>query len=389
MHATSGRDPLARPPSRLPGVGLNIFTTMSQLAAKHDAINLSQGFPDFDCAPALVATVARHLAAGRNQYAPMQGVPELREAIARKFERLYGARYDPATEITVTPGATEAIYCAVTAFVHPGDEAIVFEPCFDTYVPGIRLSGGTPVVVPLRLPDYGIDWPAVRRAISPRTRLIILNSPHNPSGMIVGPSDLDELAGLLDGTGIIVLSDEVYEHVIFDGARHESLSRRPDLASRSLVVSSFGKTYHTTGWKIGYCAAPAPLSAELRRVHQFVTFAANTPIQHAYAEFMEEDDGTGVTAFYQRKRDLFLSLIAGSRFRPVPARGTYFQLLDYSAITSERDADFAVRLIEEHGVASIPTSAFMSNGEAPPVLRFCFAKKDETLERAAERLRRV
>jgi methionine transaminase len=375
--------------SKLPDVGISIFAVMTQMADAHGAINLSQGFPDFDCDPELVETLARHMRAGRNQYAPMPGVPALRDALAVKFERLYGASYDPVTEITVTAGATEGIFSSITALTHPGDEVVVFEPCYDSYVPTIRLSGGTPVVITLGPPDYRIDWLEVRRALTPRTKLIILNSPHNPSGAIFERSDLDELAALLDGTSIVVISDEVYEHIVFDGARHESLARHPELRGRSLVVSSFGKTYHTTGWKVGYCVAPAPLSQELRRVHQFVTFAVNTPAQHAYAEFMKRRDGTEVTAFYQRKRDLFLSLIEGSRFRPLIARGTYFQLLDYSAISSEPDAPFAERVLKEHGVAAIPTSAFISRGEAPRVLRFCFAKRDETLEAAAERLRRI
>ncbi len=376
--------------SKLPDVGTTIFTVMSKLAAEHDAINLSQGFPDFDCDPELIETVERHLRAGHNQYAPMQGVTALREALAHRITRLYGAVYDPDTEITVTSGATEALFCVIAACVGPGDEAIVIEPCYDSYVPVIQLCGGTPVFVTLRFPDYRIDWSEVGRAITPRTRLLILNSPHNPTGMVLEPDDLRQLAELLHRTDVVVLSDEVYEHVIFEGLRHESLAGSPELAARSCIVSSFGKTYHTTGWKIGYVSAPASLTGEIRKIHQFVTFASNTPIQHAYAEFLGRRASEGELArFYQEKRDRFLSLIGESRFRPIACRGTYFQLLDYSAITDEADADFARRLLETHGVAAIPTSAFLYASAAPAVLRFCFAKRTDTLEAAAERLRAV
>ncbi|WP_437570269.1 methionine aminotransferase [Sorangium sp. So ce542] len=378
-------------PSKLPSTGVSIFTVMTRLANEHGAINLSQGFPDFDCAPELVEAVARHMRAGRNQYAPMQGVLALREALAMKIERLYGRRYDPATEITVTSGATEGIFSTITAFVRPGDEVILFQPCYDSYAPAVQLNGGTPVFVTLRFPEYRVDWDEVRRALTPRTRLLIINSPHNPTGTALSADDMRELAKVVDGRDVIVVGDEVYEHILFDGRRHESLARHPELSDRSVVISSFGKTYHTTGWKVGYCAAPQALSAEIQRVHQFVTFAVNAAIQHAYAEVVTRDPlAADLAAFYQAKRDLFLRLIEGSRFRPLPCEGTYFQLVDYSAITAERDADFALRLIREHGVASIPISPFLSAGVEPgPVLRFCFAKRDETLERAAERLRRV
>jgi len=374
-------------PSKMPEVGITIFSVMTRLAAEHGAINLAQGFPDFDCDPALVQAVSEHMRRGNNQYAPMQGVHALREALAAKILSLYGARYDADTEITVTSGATEAMFCAISAFVGPGDEVILFEPCYDSYVPVVRLNGGVPVFVTLRYPGYRIDWDEVKQALSPRTRLVILNSPHNPSGMVLDAGDLDRLAALLDGTGVVVLSDEVYEHVIFDGRRHESMSRLPELAARSCVVSSFGKTFHTTGWKVGYVSAPARLTGEIRKVHQFVTFASHTPSQLAYAEFVRArasyDD---LAAFYQRKRDLFLRLLGSSRFKPVPCRGTYFQLLDYSAISSATDRDFAMALLREHGVASIPTSAFLYSSPAPPVLRFCFAKREDTLRRAAEQL---
>jgi len=382
----------ALPPvaSKLPDVGVTIFTVMTRLAAEHGAINLAQGFPDFDCDPGLIAAVVSHMKQGNNQYAPMQGVQALREALAAKIKLLYGATYDPDTEITVTSGATEALYCAITAFVRPGDEVVLVEPCYDSYVPVVRLNGGRPVFVTLRYPDYQLDWDEVRRAVSPRTRMVILNSPHNPTGQALTPDGLRHLAAILDGTSAVVLSDEVYEHVVFDGREHQSLSRLPELARRACVVSSFGKTCHTTGWKIGYVTAPAPLSAEIQRIHQFVTFASHTPSQLAYAETVRaRTDYRDLSLFYQRKRDIFLELLGGSRFRPVGCQGTYFQLLDYSRISREPDREFAMRLLREHSVASIPTSAFLYASEAPPVLRFCFAKKDETLRRAAERLRLV
>ena len=374
--------------SKLPSVGTTIFTVMSKLAADTGAINLSQGFPDFDCDPALVDAVARHMRAGHNQYAPMQGVPALREAIAAKYREIYGVAYDPAAEVTVTSGGTEALFDAVAAVVHPGDEVIVFEPCYDSYVPAIQLSGGVPVVVSLRYPDYGVPWHEVRAAITPRTRLVIVNSPHNPTATLLSAQDLAQLAAIADEAGLFVLSDEVYEHIIFDGARHESVARHDSLRRRSFIVGSFGKTYHVTGWKVGYVVAPRGLTEEFRKVHQFVTFATITPVQHALAEFVSARRGyPELAAFYQRKRDLFLELIDGSRFKPLPSRGTYFQLLDYSGISQEADMDFALRLTREHGVASIPTSAFLYKEPPPLALRFCFAKKDETLRAAAARLR--
>jgi methionine aminotransferase len=380
----------ARVESKLPDVGVSIFAVMTRLANEHGAINLSQGFPDFSCDPELVEAVHRHMQAGDNQYAPMPGVLALREALAAKIHRLYGAEYDPVSELTVTSGATEALFDIISALVRPGDEVILFEPCYDAYVPVVRLNGGTPRFVTLRAPDYRIDWAEVRRLLSPRTRLLVVNSPHNPTGSILRADDLRALASALDGSDVAVLSDEVYEHIVFDGARHESLARHPALRERTCVVSSFGKTYHTTGWKVGYIAAPQALTAEIQRVHQFVTFATNTPAQHAYAEFTwrraRYDD---LATFYQEKRDRFLELLRGSRFTPLASRGTYFQLLDYSAISDEGDAAFAMRLLKEHGVASIPTSAFLYASEAPRVLRFCFAKRDETLEQAAARLRAV
>ena len=357
--------------SKLPSVGTTIFTVMSKLAADTGAINLSQGFPDFDCDPALVEAVARHMREGRNQYAPMQGVPALRDAIAAKYADTYGVAYDAASEVTVTCGGTEALFDAVAAVIHPGDEAIVFEPCYDSYVPAIELSGGVPVVVSLRYPEYQVPWSEVRAAISPRTRLVIVNSPHNPTATLLSAADIQELAAIADERDLFVLSDEVYEHIIFDGARHESVARNERLRQRSFIVGSFGKTYHVTGWKVGYVVARAALTAEFRKVHQFVTFATITPVQHALAEFLAARRGyPELAAFYQRKRDLFLELISGSRFTPLPSRGTYFQLLDYSAISNDGDMEFALRVTREHGVASIPTSAFLYKQAAPRPLRF-------------------
>jgi methionine transaminase len=377
--------------SKLPSGGVSIFAVMTRLANEVGAINLSQGFPDFDTSPELIDSVARYMREGFNQYAPMPGVMTLREALAEKIDRLYGRRYDPVSEITVTTGATEALFVALTAFVHPGDEVLMFQPAYDSYPPAVILSGGTPVYVTLRYPDYRIDWDEVRRAITSRTRVIVVNSPHNPTGMMWTADDVRELARVLQGTDAVVIADEVYEHIVFDGARHESFARYPEIADRAVVISSFAKTYHTTGWKVGYCAAPAALTSEIQSIHQWVTFAVNHPAQMAYADAVRRNpDCADVTSFYQDRRDKFRSLIQGSRFTTMACRGTFFQMLDYSAITDERDADFALRLTREHGVAAIPISPFLSPGEAAgPVLRFCFAKRDATLERAAERLCRV
>lgn len=376
--------------SKLPDVGTTIFTVMSQLAAEHGAINLSQGFPDFDAPAGLIARVHHHMTQGMNQYAPMQGVPRLRESIARKTADLYQARVDPETEITVTAGATEALYAAITAVVQPGDEVIVLEPAYDSYVPAIQLSGGVPRFVPLTYPDYQVDWNRVRDTLNGRTRMIILNSPHNPTGTVLDEADMAALTTVCADSDLFILSDEVYEHIIFDGRPHQSMLRHPDLAARSFVISSFGKTYHTTGWKTGYCIAPAPLSAEFRKIHQFLTFTANTPVQLAYADFMEDKAHYAALArFYQAKRDLFRDLIGPSRFKPLPCAGTYFQMLDYSAITDAPDTAFARRLTTEVGVAAIPPSVFHHDGQDHKALRFCFAKQDQTLARAAEILCRL
>lgn len=373
--------------SKLPEVGVTIFTVMTRLANEHGAINLSQGFPDFDVHPDIIALVEKQMRAGKNQYAPMQGALELRERIAEKVFDIYGARYDALSEITVTAGATEALFAAVAAVVRPGDEVIIFEPAYDSYVPSIILSGGVPVPLTMRFPGYAIDWNRVKDAVTDKTRMMILNSPHNPSGAVLSAADIDALGDIVRGTDIVILSDEVYEHIIFDGRRHESMTRHPELAARSFVVSSFGKTYHATGWKVGYCVAPRGLSAEFQKVHQYLTFAVNTPVQLALAGFMErKEEYLGVPVFYQAKRDLFLDLIRGSRFRAVPSAGTYFQMLDYSEITGESDVDFAGRLTREFGVAAIPPSVFYHDRDDNRVLRFCFAKREETLIKAAERL---
>jgi methionine aminotransferase len=377
--------------SKLPDVGTTIFTVMSQLAAEHGAINLSQGFPDFPAPAGLLDRVSHHLQAGHNQYAPMSGLPALRVQIARKTLALYGRSVDPDTEVTVTSGATEALFCAIQAIVQPGDEVLCLDPAYDSYDPAIRLAGGRPVHVPLRQPDFGVDWERVQAAMTPRTRLLILNSPHNPTGAVLSAADMAALAALVRDSRILLLGDEVYEHIIFDGRRHESLLRYPELAERSLVVSSFGKTYHATGWKIGYCVAPVALTREFRRVHQFVQFCVVTPMQWALADFLESDPGhyLDLPAFYQAKRDHFCALLAPSRFRLTPSAGTYFQLLDYAAITDEDDVAYARRLTTEAGVACIPVSVFCAELLARPLLRFCFAKDGATLERAAEILCRI
>jgi len=377
-------------PSRLPNVGTTIFTVMSRLAAETGAINLSQGFPEFSAPPLLYDLVAKHMRAGSNQYAPMAGTVALREAIARKVEALYGTRYDPEHEITVTAGGTQAIFTAITALVRPGDEVILFEPAYDSYAPSVVLAGATAVRARLAFPAYRPDWDEVRRLVSPRTRLIVTNTPHNPSGTIWSEADLGRLEALVEGTEIVVLSDEVYEHMVFDGRRHESCARRPALAARSVVVSSFGKTYHVTGWKVGYVLAPRELTLEFRRVHQFVVFTVNTPVQLALAEYLSDASlHLGLAAFYERKRDLFRAGLAQTRLALLPCEGTYFQLASYAELTEERDDVLAERLTREGGVASIPVSAFYAQPPHDPVLRFCFAKNDDTLSRACERLARA
>jgi len=376
--------------SKLPNVGTTIFTVMSRLAQEHGAINLSQGFPDFDCAKELRDLVTKYINAGLNQYPPMAGVPRLRERIAEKVESLYGAQYDPEHEVTVTPGATYAIYTAVSALVRPGDEVILFEPAYDSYAPAVEVNGGVPVYVQLRYPDYGIDWQQVQRAITPKTRMVIINTPNNPTASVLSGEDMRMLESLLRGTGIVVVSDEVYEHLVFDGHQHQSVTRFPGLAERSFAVSSFGKTYHVTGWKMGYVLAPKELMAEFRKVHQYNVFVTNGPLQYALAEFMENPDAyLSLAAFYQAKRDFFLKGLQGSRFKPLPSRGTFFQNLAYDAISDEKDTDLAIRLTKERKIAAIPVSVFYRRPPDHKVLRFCFAKSEETLARGAEILCRI
>jgi methionine aminotransferase len=380
--------------SRLPHVGTTIFSVMSALATEHGAVNLGQGFPDFDCDPALVDAVTQAMQAGHNQYPPMPGAPALRQAMAAKMQALYGLACDPNTEITVTAGATQAILTAILAVVQPGDEVIVLEPCYDSYVPNIELAGGVAVRVPLTPGSFRPDFERIAAAITPRTRALLINSPHNPSGMVWSAADMQRLQDLLAPTDVLLISDEVYEHMVFDGQAHQSAARFPGLAARAFIVSSFGKTYHVTGWKVGTVVAPAPLMAEFRKVHQFNVFTVNTPMQHALAAYMANPAPyLELAAFYQRKRDLFREGLAATRFRLLPGEGTYFQCVDISALAvPERDlpeGDFCQWLTREIGVAAIPLSAFYGNGFDQRVVRFCFAKKDDTLREALKRLARL
>jgi len=378
--------------TRLPLVGTTVFTRMSSLAAQHGAVNLGQGFPDFDCDPALVDLVSGAMRAGHNQYPMMTGAAPLREAIAAKIARLYGHSYDAATEITVTAGATQALTTAILCCVHPGDEVIVIEPAYDSYLPAIALAGGVPVLVSMQVGEqgYSVPWDKLAAAVSSKTRLIIINTPHNPTGTILRPADVAALADIVRGTQILILSDEVYEHMVYDGVPHASLSRNAELAARSFIVSSFGKTYHVTGWKVGYVAAPAALMAEFRKVHQYNVFTVNTPMQHGIAGYMANPQPyLDLPAFYQRKRDLFRDGLAGSRFTLLPADGTYFQCVRYDAISQETEAQFAEWLTAEIKVAAIPVSAFYAQGKESGIVRFCFAKRDETLRLALERLRSI
>ncbi|SOY44001.1 methionine aminotransferase, PLP-dependent [Cupriavidus taiwanensis] len=390
MSADTTLAPLTPPPSRLPGVGTTIFTVMSALAAEKNAVNLGQGFPDFDCDPSIVDAVAGAMRAGHNQYPPMAGVPRLRQAIAAKIASLYGHQYSWDSEVTVTAGATQGILTAILCAVHPGDEVIVLEPCYDSYLPAIELAGATAVPVALEAPAFRVPFDKLAAAITPRTRMILINTPHNPTGTIWRAADMDQLAQILAGTDILLLSDEVYEHMVYDGQPHESVSRHPELARRSFVISSFGKTYHVTGWKVGYVAAPAALMAGFRKVHQFNVFTVNTPVQHGLADYMADPAPyLQLSAFYQAKRDFFRAGLAGSRFKLLPSDGTYFQCVDYSAISDLSEADFAMWLTREIGVAAIPVSAFYSQPRESGVVRFCFAKKEETLALALERLGRL
>ena len=378
--------------SRLPAIGTTVFTLMSALAQEHGAVNLGQGFPDFGCDPILLDMVNDAMRAGLNQYPPMAGAAPLREAIAAKIAALYGHSYEAASEITVTAGATQGIITAILCAVHPGDEVILIEPAYDSYLPSIQLAGGVPVPVPMRLGDggYSVPWDAVAAAVTPRTRMIMINTPHNPTGSILRAADLEALAAIVAGSQILVLSDEVYEHMVYDGEQHASVSRHPVLAERAFVVSSFGKTYHVTGWKVGYVAAPAGLSAEFRKVHQYNVFTVNTPMQHGLAGYMRDPAPyVELPAFYQRKRDLFRAGLAGSRFTLLPADGTYFQCVRYDGISDLGESAFAQWLTREIKVAAIPVSAFYSQGKESGIVRFCFAKQDETLRVALERLAKV
>ena len=388
MTSTTARTPAF--PSKLPNVGTTIFTVMSALATEHKAVNLGQGFPDFECAPELVNAVTAAMQAGHNQYPPMPGVPALREAVARKIEALHGRAYNPNTEITITAGATQAIITAILAIVHAGDEVIVLDPCYDSYVPNIELAGGKAVRVPLTPGTFRPDFAKISAAITPRTRAILINSPHNPSATIWTAEEMRQLEALLAPTDILLISDEVYEHMVFDGAEHQSAARFPGLAARAFIVSSFGKTFHVTGWKVGTVAAPAALTAEFRKVHQFNVFTVNTPVQHGLAAYLQDPTPyLQLPAFYQAKRDLFREGLAGSRFKLLPSTGSYFQCVDISAISDLNEADFCQWLTREVGVAAIPLSAFYEDGFDQRVVRFCFAKKDETLRAALERLRNL
>ena len=382
--------PTPTPPSRLPQVGTTIFTIMSALAAEHDAVNLGQGFPDFDCDPALPQAVSDAMREGLNQYPPMIGIAPLRDAMSRKIEALYGHSYDPASEITVTAGATQAILTTILAVVSPGDEVIVLEPNYDSYAPSVTLAGGTVVRVALQAGSFRPDFDAIAAAITPRTRAMIVNSPHNPSATIWRRADMQRLAEILRPTQVLLVSDEVYEHMVFDGQAHASAASLPELAARSFVISSFGKTYHVTGWKIGTVAAPASLMAEFRKVHQFNVFTVNTPMQHGLARYMANPQPhLQLAAFYQRKRDLFRSGLADSRFRLLPSEGSYFQCVDYSRISDLGEAEFCRWLTTEIGVAAIPLSAFYDDGRNQGLVRFCFSKKDSSLQAALTRLARL
>ena len=383
-------DPTIAIKSKQPQLQTSIFAIMSALAVKENAVNMSQGFPDFQCHPQLIEYFYDHLKKGHNQYAPMPGVPLLRERIAEKVSYLYNASYNPENEITITSGATAALYTAITTVIHPADEVIVFEPWYDAYIPMIEYSGGKAISIPMKMPDFKIDWPLVKKSVTSKTKAIILNSPNNPAGAVIADDDIEQLKHLVKNTSLILISDEVYEHIIFDDLKHLSLACYPELARRSFVISSFGKTFHATGWKVGYCLAPKEMMKEFQKMHQFVTFSVNTPAQHAYADFMaEKDNYLMVKEFYQKKRDLFADALMNSRFKIKKCNGTYFQLLDYSKISDEKDLDFTKRLTKEFKIAAIPTSVFFKKSNNQKIIRLCFAKKDETLKKAGDILCRI
>ncbi|KIA88284.1 aminotransferase [Pedobacter kyungheensis] len=376
--------------SKLPGVSTTIFTVMSKLAAEHNAINLSQGFPDYACDPKLVELVNQAMQDGYNQYAPMPGATFLKETIAAKVENLYKVKYNPDTEITVTAGGTQAIFTALAAIISAGDEVIIFEPAYDSYAPTIKLLGGLVKTYELAPPGYAIDWDMVKKLFTARTRMIILNSPQNPTGSILSADDMKALIKLVSGTDILILSDEVYEHLIYDGQQHQSVMLYPELKQRSFIVASFGKLLHATGWKLGYCLAPEKLTKEFRKVHQFNVFSVNSPMQQAIATYLQTPANyTGIAAFFQEKRDYFRSLLAESRLELLPCNGSYFQCASYRNISDEKDTDFSMRLIKEFGVATIPVSAFYQKGTDHKIIRFCFAKEHETLALAAEKLKNI
>ncbi len=376
--------------SKLPNTGTSIFAVMSKLATDCNAINLSQGFPDFNCDEELIALVNKYMKEGKNQYAPMAGLMTLREVIADKIASLHGTKYDPESEITITAGGTQAIYTAISAIIRDGDEVIIFEPAYDCYQPAIEMNGGTTIYLQLKAPTYSIDWNQVKKVITHRTRMIIINTPHNPTGSIMTAEDMRMLEKITQNTNIVIVSDEVYEHIIFDNQQHESVSRFPKLAERSYIISSFGKTFHTTGWKTGYCVAPKNLMAEFRKVHQFLVFCVNSPIQYALADYLKNKNNyINLNSFYQNKRDYFIKQIKNSKFEIIPCGGTYFQLLSYKKLSKEKDTDYAIRLTKEFGVASVPISVFYHETIDNHVLRFCFAKKEETLDKAAEILNKI
>jgi len=376
--------------SKLPRVGTTIFTVMSSLAAELGAVNLGQGFPDFPMSEELISLVDQAMREGHNQYVHMNGLASLREVLAEKIAGLYGTQVDPTAQITITPGGTYAIYTALTTVLRPGDEVIVFEPAYDSYIPNIEINGAIPVRIDLRFPDYHIDWDEVRRRITPRTRMILLNSPHNPTGAVLRPEDIEQLRSVVKDTRIFIHSDEVYEHLIFDQIPHQSILRYPDLLERSFVSFSFGKVFHCTGWKLGYSVSPPALMQEFRKVHQFNCFSCHTPSQVGLARYLTDKESyLGLSAFVQQKRDYFGTLMAQTKFTPLPSYGSYFQLYKYDRISDESDKDFAIRITKEYGVASIPVSVFYQEGKDDKVVRFCFCKKEETLEKAVERLIKI
>lgn len=373
--------------SKLPSVGTTIFSVMSDMANQYGAINLSQGFPDFEISGKLIDLVTTYMKKGYNQYSPMPGVMKLREKIAEKTEALYGANYNPETEVTVTAGATQALYATISAIIKEDDEVIVFEPAYDSYVPAIKMNGGRAIFIKLKAPNFGIDWDAVNKSINSKTKMLILNSPHNPTGTILSANDIQRLKRVIAGTNITILSDEVYEHIIFDNRQHQSIARHKDLAERSVIVGSFGKTFHATGWKVGYCLAPKQIMKEIRKVHQFMVYCVNTPVQHALADFLaDKTNYETLSELFEEKRNIFANALKGSKFELIPSKGTYFQAVDYSKISTMQDMDFAIELTQKYGVASIPMSSFFHSKIKSNILRFCFAKSKETLEQAAEKL---